>query len=264
MVDLLAFTKIFLLSTSIDMGVMPGHDMTMYDAVTTQNGSLRVNQAFYTDYSTDLCISKYFCASGGMRCYFFSERASILEFYPFRMDFHFGGSLMYKIFEVGIKHECDHPIAPSANHCPLPEIDFHQDRFYGKAVIDENISRIFNLRLSLEAGFVPAYNVYVYQKMDEQDSIPIHQTFYPDLQTKIGITKFGFIGSGIKCYLPNKRQPFDFNLGTGLRYKNVELGWKYGRDKPMAADGSELPLPRLDSRKHEFYLCATLGKSWRK
>ena len=121
---------LFLYSHSLELGVIPSHDLSLYDLSEANQKILNINTTYYADYEAKLSISKYFYIAGGMTAYMLNETAT--AFYPFRVDFQAGAGARYKAFEIGIAHGCYHPICPDETKLPLPNINSAQTRFFVK------------------------------------------------------------------------------------------------------------------------------------
>ena len=131
--NFLALCKLFLLSSTVELGVIPGHDLSLFQ-VPDYQVNLNVAQTYYSDLQATLDIAKYGFVTSGVTAYSLLRRTDA-NFYPFRVDFQLGAGLRYKAFEAGWIHGCYHPIAPDEYAVPLPKIDAAQDRFYVKCQI---------------------------------------------------------------------------------------------------------------------------------
>jgi hypothetical protein len=134
------FLKSFNLESSIEFGMIPGHNLSLYK-IPEYNLNINISQTYYADLQERLDITKYAFISGGLTSYFLTWKTFQADFYPLRMDFNFGVGFKYKYLEIGYKHGCFHPIAPNIYAIPLPKIDASQDNFYIKATIN---NKLFN------------------------------------------------------------------------------------------------------------------------
>jgi hypothetical protein len=129
----LAFCKMISLVYSVELGLIPGHDVSMY-VVPKEQTMLNVGLTLYADFNTELKITKYAFVSGGLQAFSLAKKNEA-NMYPIRMDYTMGAGLRYGVLEAGWRHECYHPIAPSVKIVPFPRIDSSKDIFYIKAVI---------------------------------------------------------------------------------------------------------------------------------
>jgi hypothetical protein len=125
--------KIFALSSTIELGFIPGHDMSLFEIPDYQL-HINIAQTYYFDYHAELDITKYAFIEGGITSFSIPYTGDA-SFYPIRVDYDLGAGLRYKCLEAGWRHGCFHPIAPNVSNMPLPKIDAHQDAFYIKATI---------------------------------------------------------------------------------------------------------------------------------
>jgi len=128
------FLKILLLTCSIELGYIPGHDLGLYEIHETSQHIINIDHTLYFDYKVNLEIAKYGFITGGITSYSmpFSSNDG---FYPFRSDFMLGAGFKYKYIQIGWEHGCYHPLSPNASTFPLPMVNAAQDRFYLKAEI---------------------------------------------------------------------------------------------------------------------------------
>ncbi len=113
------------------------------------------------------------------------------------------------------------------------------------------------LLFALEIGYAPYY-----ASVNADTYLKDRNIFYVTMEAEVDILKYLFIGGTVKTYVndkPNdyKFTPFeaDYILETGLRYKNIELGFKHFCLHPVRP--FEMYYPSQDSRDggyEEFYI----------
>lgn len=129
--------KTLILIFSLESGLIPGHDVSLY-IVPEHQELINVSITNYVDMEFGLEAFKYFKFSGGMTSYAWPNK-NRLEMYPFRMDYSLGASFHYKAFELGYGHGCFHTVIPNLDRSPLPKLDSGNDRFYINITMRKNL-----------------------------------------------------------------------------------------------------------------------------
>ena len=126
------------LSCNVELGYIPGHDLSLYSLEDTHKSVLNIDHTGYADFQAKLSITKYAEINGGITSFVFPVRDKV-EGYPYRMDFNIGAELHYKNVSVGCEQRCYHPIAPNINTLPLPRLDSSNNRFYVKVTLGSTL-----------------------------------------------------------------------------------------------------------------------------
>ncbi len=135
--NLSLFLKTLVLSFSLEGGLIPGHEVSMYQVPQYQT-ILDVRKTYYSDMSCNLDIYKYFYLTGGITSYQWGVKTEA-GFYPFRMDYQFGTGVKYKAVTLGYYHGCRHHIAPNVQIQPFPRIDSGHDQFFVRLEIKKKL-----------------------------------------------------------------------------------------------------------------------------
>lgn len=134
---LMLFLKTLFLTFSLEGGMIPGYDVTMF-VVPEKQTTLDIRRSWYSDMQCRLDIYKYFYIGGGITSYQWNIRSEA-NFYPFRLDYQLCAGVKYKNFELGYYNGCFHPIAPNTAIIPYGKIDTGHHRIFAKVKIKKQL-----------------------------------------------------------------------------------------------------------------------------
>ena len=119
----------------------------------------------------------------------------------------------------------------------------------------------------LQLGYMPGHTMSLYEIPTDHQYIDVSHTWVFDYQATARLFKIGFITGGMTSYSLSTSSiveyypiRMDFDIGAGLRYGPLEIGWFHGCYHPIAPNTEIIPLPRIDSGNDFFYVKVKMGK----
>jgi hypothetical protein len=136
-----ALLKTIILSMSLEGGLIPGHNVSMYPLSldeSYESPMFYTSTTAYSGMSFSIDLAKYFYFSGNITTYQWAKKDEV-NFYPFRLDFITGAGVKFKSISLGWTHGCYHPIAPNINIFPYGKIDSSYERVFAKIEIRKEL-----------------------------------------------------------------------------------------------------------------------------
>lgn len=96
------------LSFALASGFVSGYDATVIDAGVGYELTVP-SDAVFVDMSIEATILSHVRLWGNAETYM--TPIGIASFNPYRADYGIGAALYWGIFEIGVKHECDHGVS---------------------------------------------------------------------------------------------------------------------------------------------------------
>ena len=91
----------------LELGFIPNSTFVMYETPST---ILYKDQYGYIDFEAEIILGDLFFIGGSIKTYIW--RYGNFEFWPEKNGFLFETGFRYKLFELGFRHYCAHPVVP--------------------------------------------------------------------------------------------------------------------------------------------------------